>query len=119
MFQKFVLPFLISFFGRNYPVLLHLQENLKYPLAYEPEILNHAEKYGHGMTNGNIAAIEFGTTSVALAYISRGDKEVSMLMLYKKNWGIRVPNTILLRKDGASLCINYYYYCCCCCCCCS
>ena len=75
---------------------------MKYPLAYEPEILNHAKKYGHGMTNGNIAAIEFGTT-VALAYIRRGDKEVSMLMLYKKNWGIRVPNTILLRKVGASL----------------
>ena len=75
---------------------------MKYPLVCEAEILDHVEKYGHEITRRNIAAIESGTTSVALAYITREDKEVSMLIPYKK-MGIRVPNAILLRKDSALL----------------
>ena len=58
---------------------------------------------GYRTTNNNIAAIDFGTTSVSLAYTTRGDKEVNTLVLNSENQDTRVPNAILLRKEGASL----------------
>ena len=58
---------------------------------------------GYRTTNNNIAAIDFGTTSVSLAYTTRGDKEVNTLVLNNENKDTRVPNAILLRKEGASL----------------
>ena len=58
---------------------------------------------GYRTTNNNIAAIDFGTTSVTLAYTTRGDKEVNTLVLNSENQDTRVPNAILLRKEGASL----------------
>ena len=70
---------------------------MKYPLV------DHVKKNKHEMTTGNIAAIEFGTTSVALAYTITWDEEISTLGLNERYWDIRVPNVILLRKDGASL----------------
>ena len=76
---------------------------MKYPLVYEPEILDHVKNYGYEMTTYNIAAIDFGTTSVALAYTTTGDKEVSTLVLNNDNKNTRVPNTILLRKESISL----------------
>ena len=63
---------------------------------------------GYRTTNNNIAAIDFGTTSVTLAYTTRGDKEVSTLVLNNENIDTRVPNAILLRKDGASLTMSSF-----------
>ena len=58
---------------------------------------------GYRTTNNNIAAIDFGTTSVSLAYTTRGDKEVNTLVLNSENKDTRVPNAILLRKEGGYL----------------
>ena len=55
---------------------------------------------GYRTTNDNIAAIDFGTTSVTLAYTTRGDKEINTLVLNNENQDTRVPNAILLRKEG-------------------
>ena len=84
---------------------------MTYPLDSEAEILDHIKKYGHQTTSSNIAAVDFGTTYVTLAYSTRGDDEVNtlvltkvnMFVLYKVNMDTRVPNAILLRKDGTSL----------------
>ena len=84
---------------------------MKYPLVCEAEILDHVKKYEmmkYEITNGNIAAIEFGTTSVALAYTTRGDKEVFTLVLNNVDIDIRVPSAILLRKDGALLTMSSF-----------
>ena len=56
-------------------------------------------------TNGNIAAIDFGTSSVSVAYITDGDrieKGVNTLALeYSSNSTVtRAPNAILLSKEG-------------------
>ena len=56
-------------------------------------------------TNGNIAAIDFGTSSVSVAYISEGDrieKGVNTLALeYSSSSTVtRSPNAILLLKEG-------------------
>ena len=67
---------------------------------YEP--LSRAVKIprteaGYRVTDGNIAAIDFGT-SVSLAYATRGDKEVSTFILASKDQSARVPNAVLLKK---------------------
>ena len=63
---------------------------------------------GYRTSDGNIAAIDFGTTSVTLAYTTRGDKEVNTLVLNNENFDTRVPNAILLRKDGASFTMSSF-----------
>ena len=64
---------------------------------------------GYRTTNNNIVAIDFGTTSVTLAYTTRGDKEVNTLSLNNENQGTRVPNTILLHKEGASVKLSFFW----------
>ena len=56
------------------------------------------------VTNGNIAAIDFGTTSVSLAYTTKGDDKVNNLVLEmdKSNELTRVPNAILLKKEESN-----------------
>ena len=54
---------------------------------------------GYRTTNNNIAAIDFGTTSVTLSYTTLRDKEVSSLTLDEANKDTRVPNSILLHKN--------------------
>ena len=61
---------------------------------------------GHVMTSSNIAAIEFGTTSVALAYTTVGDQGIFKLNNVAR--GTRISNTILLHKDGASLTMSSF-----------
>ena len=73
----------------------------KEPLSRANKIKRLAS--GYRTTNNSIAAIDFGTTSVSLAYTTRGDKEVNTLVLNNENQDTRVPNAILLRKEGASL----------------
>ena len=55
---------------------------------------------GYRTTNNNIAAIDFGTTAVSLAFTTNGDKIVNTLQLDTANKHTRVPNAILLQKRG-------------------
>ena len=68
--------------------------------------MNRADKIprteaGYRVTNGNIAAIDFGTTSVSLAYTTKGNKDVVTLPLDAKIKSTRILNVVLLKKDGA------------------
>ena len=59
---------------------------------------------GYRVTGGNIAAIDFGTTSVSLAYTTKGDDDlVNTLVLNTENYSKRVPNTLLLKKEGGKM----------------
>ena len=61
---------------------------------------------GFPVSEGNIAAIDFGTTAVSLAYITRGDKlehGANTLKLDPDTKSARVANAILLRDNGQSL----------------
>ena len=61
---------------------------------------------GFPVSKGNIAAIDFGTTSVSLAYITGGDKlehGANTLKLDPDTSSARVANAILLRDNGQSL----------------
>ena len=53
---------------------------------------------GYRVTDGNIAAIDFGTTSVSLAYTIKGDDKVNNLILDTIERSTRVPNAVLLKK---------------------
>ena len=86
---------------------------MKLPLVTEAEILDHVKNYEHQMleyrtTDGNIAAIDFGTTSVTLAYKRTCDIDVSTFNLDVNNIGIKVLNGFLLRKDGAWVTISSF-----------
>ena len=52
---------------------------------------------------GNIAAIDFGTTSVSLAYTTKGDDEIRTISLESEEISLRVLNVILLKKDKDKL----------------
>ena len=54
---------------------------------------------GYRVSGGNIAAIDFGTTSVSLAYTTKGDKDVVTLPLDAKAKSTRILNVILLKKE--------------------
>ena len=51
------------------------------------------------VTDGNIAAIDFGTTSVSLAFTTKGDDKVSTFILDTEEKSTRVPNAVLLKKE--------------------
>ena len=59
---------------------------------------------GYRVTDGNIAAIDFGTTSVSLAYTIKGDVRVNNLVLEmnESNELTRVRNAILLKKEKSN-----------------
>ena len=58
--------------------------------------------YTKSVTDGNIAAIDFGTTSVSLAYTTKGDERVNNLALDESNELIRVRNAIILKKEKSN-----------------
>ena len=55
---------------------------------------------GYRVTDGNIAAIDFGTTSVSLAYTTKGDKKISTLSLDPGSKATRILNVIMLKREG-------------------
>ena len=61
---------------------------------------------GYRVTDGNIAAIDFGTTSVSLAYTTKGDDKVNTLVLDTETQSTRIPNAILLKKDGKNMTVE-------------
>ena len=71
--------------------------------AHHPEPLSRSEKIkrvdsGFRTTQGNIAAIDFGTTFCTLAYTTTGDPEVNTLKLDGVHQ--RVPNAVLIKRQG-------------------
>ena len=72
--------------------------NYKPPLSRANKI--RREDAGYRVTDGNIAAIDFGTTSVSLAYTTKGDDEITSFKLDTEDKSTRVPNVILLKKEG-------------------
>ena len=79
---------------------------------YKPP-LSRADKIprteaGYRVTDGNIAAIDFGTTSVSLAYTTKGDDKVNTLVLDTETQSTRIPNAILLKKDGKNMTVEAF-----------
>ncbi|XP_011404398.1 PREDICTED: heat shock 70 kDa protein 12A-like, partial [Amphimedon queenslandica] len=54
---------------------------------------------GYRVTDGNIAAVDFGTTSVSIAFITKGDEKVTTFTLDREDQSTRVPNAVLLKKE--------------------
>ena len=50
------------------------------------------------VTDGNIAAIDFGTSSISLAYTTKGDADVSMISFEASKKQARALNIILCKK---------------------
>lgn len=69
----------------------------KKPLLSAEVVKRTQESYSP--TNGNIAAIDFGTTSITLAYTTSGDEEINTLALNETNYDARITNAILLSKS--------------------
>ena len=63
---------------------------------------------GYHVTEGNVAAIDFGTTSVSLAYTTKGDQQVVTLNLDAQDTPTRVPNVVLLKKEGFSVIVEAF-----------
>lgn len=80
--------------------------NYKPPLSRARKILR--EDAGYRVTDGNIAAIDFGTTSVSLAYTTKGDDEITSFKLDTEDKSTRVPNVILLKKDGRKVSVEAF-----------
>ena len=60
---------------------------------------------GYRVTDGKIAAIDFGTTSVSLAYTTKGDDEEAIVNypLEKSTFSTRILNAILLKEEGTKM----------------
>ena len=91
-----------GYFAIGFRSIQIIQVRLRKP-DYKPP-LSRAEKIprtdaGYRVTDGNIAAIDFGTTSVSLAYTTKGDKKVATLILDHEDKSTRVPNAFLLKKE--------------------
>ena len=82
--------------------LLSVAESTR--MSYKPP-LNRAVKIHRTeadccVFDGNIAAIDFGTTSVSLAYTTKGDDRVNTFKFETEDHSTRIPNAILLKKSG-------------------
>ena len=49
-------------------------------------------------SSGNIVAIDFGTTSVSLAYVTKGDEKINTFSFGVDDKVARVPNAFLLER---------------------
>ena len=71
-----------------------------------PEVTNS----GRRVTDGNIAAIDFGTTSASLAFTTKGDNKISVLPLGLEAGmkSLRVLNVILFSKKGDNVVVEAF-----------
>lgn len=76
--------------------IISVRATPKEPLARATKVTRSIS--GYRTTNGNIAAIDFGTTSVSVAFTTGGDKDVNTLVLDQSNLDTRIPNTLLLKR---------------------
>ena len=81
-------------------------------MAYKPPLSRAGTvtrtEAGYRVTDGNIAAIDFGTTSVSLAYTTKGNKDVVTLPLDTEAKSTRILNVILLKKEGAGIKVDAF-----------
>ena len=92
-----------SFFSVS-PVQVVATPEHKEPFTRSEKIARNDS--GYRVSEGNIAAIDFGTTSVSLAYTTQGDnleQGVNTLKLDSDTKSARVANAILLCEKGQSL----------------
>ena len=82
---------------------LHKPECYRPPFSRGQKVPREDANYR--MTGGNIAAIDFGTTSVSLAYTTKGDtdKDVRVMPLDAENKPIRVSNSVLFRREAKTI----------------
>ena len=60
------------------------------------------------VTEGNIAAIDFGPTSVSLAYTPKGDDKVNALLLDPQEKVARDTNAVLLKREGKAISVETF-----------
>ena len=77
--------------------IISVKATPKEPLARATKVNRSIS--GYRTTNGNIAAIDFGTTSVSVAFTTDGDKDVNTLVLDESSLDTRIPNTLLLKRS--------------------
>ena len=77
------------------------KQGYKSPLSRADKVLRTAANYQ--VTAGNIAAIEFGPTSVSLAYTTKGDYQINILILDPQEKASRVTNAVLLKREGKAI----------------
>ena len=65
-------------------------------------------KAGYRITDGNIAAIDFGTSSVSLAYTTKGDDRISVIQLESETTSVRVLNVILLSTKNGKVVVEAF-----------
>ena len=78
---------------------LHKPQDYKPPFSRAGKVPRTDANYR--VTEGNIAAIDFGTTSVSLAYTTKGDDMVSMLLLDTEQ--TRLPNSVFFMREGKAI----------------
>ena len=81
-------------------------QDYKPPLARANKVPCSTANYR--VTEGNIAAIDFGTTSVSLAYTTKGDKEVNTLILDPQEKATRDTNAVLFKREGKSISVTAF-----------
>ncbi|XP_011406945.1 PREDICTED: heat shock 70 kDa protein 12A-like [Amphimedon queenslandica] len=91
-----------GYFAIGFRSIQIIQVRLRKP-DYKPPFIKAKkiprEDAGYRVTDGNIAAIDFGTTSVSIAFITKGDEKVTTLTLDREDQSTRVPNAVLLKKE--------------------
>ena len=88
-----------------------VQKQLR-PQDYKPP-LSRADKVPRTATNyrvteGNIAAIDFGTTSVSLAYTTKGYDNVNTLILDAQEKAARDTNAVLFKRKGKAISVTAF-----------
>ena len=76
-------------------------KDYKPPLYRAGKVPRTAANYR--VTGGNIAAIDFGTTSVSLAYTTKGYDNVNTLILDPQERAARDTNAVLFKREGKAI----------------
>ena len=82
-------------------VKLYKPQDYKPPLSRADKVPRTAANYR--VTEGNIAAIDFGTTSVSLAYITKGYDNVNIFILDPQEKAERDTNAVLIKREGKAI----------------
>ena len=81
-------------------------QDYKPPLYRASKVPRTAANYR--ATEGNIAAIDFGTTSVSLAYTTKGDEKVNTLILDPQKKSARDTNAVLFKREGKAISVTAF-----------
>ena len=81
-------------------------QDYKSPLSRAEKVPRTAANYQ--VTEGNIAAIDFGTTSVSLAYTTKGDEKVNTLVLDPQEKAPRDTNAVLFKREGKAISVKAF-----------